>query len=133
MAYSIEHHTRIKPKKESSFGKDSKPMKQTKMKPKRTTTDEESEYLNWQKEQEHTCFVCGTGMGIELHHVRRDSTSKKSHFRIIPLCFNHHTAGDFSAHKSPKKFREKYSMDIQEAYADSLYEEYELSNTINNT
>ena len=119
------NHGRLRPKKESTFGKASKPLKQSRMKNKRVTTDDELDYLNWSKKQDYVCFVCGTKKQIQMHHTKRDSTSKKNHKRIIPLCYDHHLGSDFSAHGSPSLFREKYPMEIQEAYADSLYDDYE--------
>jgi len=82
-------------------------------------------YLQWLQERDTTCFVCGKQNGIEWHHVKRDSTDKKNHKRLIPLCgVEHHRLGDLSPHGNPKKWRETFSMDFQNEYADEIYEEF---------
>lgn len=110
---------RMKPKKESKFGTSRAPIKK-----KRVTTDEELAYLNWSKEQDIPCWICGTLLKVIRHHVKRDSSDAKNHERIIPLCGFHHDGTVLSPHGTAVLFRNKFPMEIQEAYADSLYEEY---------
>jgi len=118
------NHGRLRSKKEPKFGKTKKPMVK-----KRITTDDELHYINYSKEQNYLCFVCGTKKSIELHHVKRDSTSKKDHTKIIPLCYNHHHGQELSPHGTPSKFRETFLMEVQEEYAAQLYEDYTYKQT----
>jgi len=85
----------------------------------------DGEYLTWLHYQQYPCFVCGKQNGIEWHHVKRDSTDKKDHKRLIPLCGNeHHRNGKLSPHGNPSLWRETFSMDLQNGYADSIYQDY---------
>lgn len=86
----------------------------------------DKKYLEYLKNTSYACFVCGKHNGIEWHHVKRDSTDKKNHKRLIPLCgVEHHRLGNvLSAHGTPKKFRATFSMEFQNSYADEIYEEY---------
>ena len=136
---------RLKPKKESTFGKVKKPFKGkdknrkgstkvtvARIKPKVSSknvsllTQEDKLYLEWLQEQDTVCFVCGQQSGIEWHHVKLYSNDKKNHKRLIPLCgVEHHRLGqELSPHGTPKKWRETYSMDEQNAYADKFYQKY---------
>ena len=91
-------------------------------------TKDDKEYLEWVQNQSYTCFVCGCQNGIEWHHVKRDSTDKKNHKRLIPLCgAEHHRLGDLSPHGNPKKWRDTYTMDEQNDFADHIYKQYVLS------
>lgn len=119
MAYSISHHKRLKPKKESTFGS-----KKTIMKVKAKVTKKDLDYLDWLHTQSFECIVCGSGL-VEWHHVKRDSTDVKDHKRLIPLCQKHHVLSDeLSAHGTPKKFRETYPMGYQHKIADKIYSGY---------
>jgi len=134
---------RLKPKKESTFGK--KPFKGkqknrtgnkkvtvARIKPKpsaknvKKLSSEDEAYLEYLQELDAVCFVCGKKNGIEWHHVKLYSSDKKNHKRLIPLCgVEHHRLGmELSAHGTPKKWRETYSMDEQNAYADEIYNKY---------
>ena len=104
------NHGRIKPKYSS--------------KNKSSITAHEKEYLEYLQHIDEECLVCGCN-GIEWHHVKRDSTDKKNHTRLIPLCPMHHRlSNELSAHGTPKKFREIYSMEIQNEVAETYYNEY---------
>lgn len=144
------NHGRIKPKKESTFGKVKKPFKGKKrnrkgntkssfsdlpvkrLKPKYSSkndsslTVEERDFLDYLPTTDYVCFVCGQRNGIEWHHVKEFSTDKKNHFRLIPLCgVEHHRLGTvLSAHGTPKKWRETFSMELQNSFADKIYEKY---------
>ena len=92
---------------------------------KKKTTDEDKEYLEWLQHQDYKCFVCGKQNGIEFHHIKEYSTDKKNHQRLIPLCFMHHRlSNDISAHGTPKKWRETYTMEQQNEVADKIYQDY---------
>jgi hypothetical protein len=128
---------RLKPKKISMFGK-----KRTKLKSKsdenknrlrdkptsknkKSISNEDKEYLEWLQTQSYCCFVCGERNGIEWHHVKLNSSDKKNHKRLIPLCgVEHHRLGNISPHGNPKRWREHFSMRLQENYADNIYETY---------
>lgn len=87
---------------------------------------EDKLYLNWLHEQNYGCFVCGGHNGIEWHHVKLHSSDKKDHTKLIPLCgVEHHRLGQtLSAHGTPKKWREAYSMEKQNEVADKIYADY---------
>ena len=127
--YSIDHHQRLNPKKESTFGKSSKGSfgkKRNIIKKKPIATESDREYLGWFNEQGLSCMVCGCTNGVQGHHVKRDSTDKKDHKRVIPLCVDHHlNSMELSAHGTPKKFREEYPMEYQHKLADKIYSVFE--------
>ena len=89
-------------------------------------TDEDKKYLSYLQTTDYSCMVCGQSNGIEWHHVKRDSTDKKDNTRLVPLCgIEHHRLGStLSAHGTPKKFREKFSMKFQFRYAKEIYDEF---------
>jgi len=134
---------RLSPKKKATFGK--KPFKGkqknragnkkvtvARIKPKPSAknvkkfSSEDEAYLEYLQELDAACFVCGQKNGIEWHHVKLYSSDKKNHKRLLPLCgVEHHRLGmELSAHGTPKKWRETYSMDEQNAYADEIYNKY---------
>lgn len=119
---------RIKPKKESTFGKVKKPFKgsnRNRKGSKSNTTSEELDYLHWLQLQNYPCFVCGCHNGIEWHHVKLYSSDKKNHKRLIPLCGEeHHRLGKLSPHGSPKLWRETFSLDVQNVAAEKIYDDY---------
>jgi len=83
------------------------------------------QYLQWLQERDTKCFVCGKQNGIEWHHVKEYSTDKKNHKRLIPLCgVEHHRLGDLSPHGNPKRWRETFTMQQQNEFADEFYKEY---------
>jgi len=126
MSYSINHHQRLNPKKDGTFGT-KKPFKGKNKNRKGNTkiTKEDLDYLNWlHNVNSFSCLVCNNHI-VEWHHVKRDSTCRKNHKRLIPLCQKHHTVSlDFSAHGTPKKWRETYSMGFQNDLADMIYRKY---------
>ena len=129
MAYSISHHERLSPKKQSLFSK--KPFKGKKRNRKGNTkvTKDDLNYMNWLhlNKFRFNCVVCESS-NVEFHHVKRDSTDKKNHKRLIPLCQNHHTlSAELSAHGTPKKWREIYPMEFQCILADKIYSNYKES------
>ena len=82
-------------------------------------------YLKWLHEvKQPPCAVCNTRLGINLHHVKRVSSDPKNDTLVIPLCYNHHLGTEFSAHGTPRDFREEYPYDIQKGCAEEFYEEY---------
>ena len=119
------NHQRLNPKVESTFN-NRKPIKK-----KPIANDEEKEYLNWLHEDaqmlKYKCFVCGEPVE-EYHHVKLNSSDKKNHKRVLPLCKFHHTDGEPSPHKTAKKFRGLYPMEYQNKAADLLYLHYQLRN-----
>jgi len=96
---------------------------------KKKTTDEDKQYLEWLQSQSYSCFVCGTYDGIEYHHIKEHSSDKKNHKRLISLCVNHHRLSmHMSPHSAPRRWRDTYSMEMQEVRADEIYNEYTLQN-----
>ena len=99
--------------------------KKPSMKNKKKITDDEKEFLEWAKEQDLSCFACGTKNGIELHHVKKSSVYAKNHKRVIPLCgIEHHRLGKYAVHTNKKWFFDKFPLEMQERFADSLYEDF---------
>ena len=85
----------------------------------------EPKYLKWLHEDlQPRCFVCNMRYGIEMHHIKRDSTSKRIDKLILPLCYEHHHGFDLSPHGSPSLFRTEYPMDEQLKFAEKLYNKY---------
>ena len=117
-AWSIDHHTRIKPKKESTFGK-----KKSIFKKKSRVEQNDLDYLKWAKQQPLECFVCGNNQ-TQLHHIKKNSTDKKNHKELLPLCVEHHLGNVLSPHGTPSKFRETYTMEVQRQSAKDLYLQY---------
>ena len=133
---------RIKPKRESTFGKkksgkksDSKksdlfghirlkPKPSMKNEPK--ITKEDKEYLEWLQTLDVPCFCCGGQNSIEWHHVKRDSSDSKNHTLLIPLCGAkcHRLGTELSAHGTPKKFREVFPIEVQKEAAKKFYAMY---------
>lgn len=119
MSFSISHHSRLNPKKDAVFGK-----KKSILKKVAKVSQEDLDYLSWVRSLSRPCIVCGSLL-VQWHHVKRDSTCKKDHKRLLPLCEEHHTESkELSAHGTPVLFRDVYSMEYQYAYADKLYEFY---------
>jgi len=124
------NHSSIKPK----TAKVSKRKIIKKKSEKNLATPEEKEFLDWLKEdfqyEKYPCFVCNnlnTNDSIEWHHVKKYSSDAKNHKRLIPLCGNeHHRLGTtLSPHGTPKKWRETYSMEEQNAYADKVWNDFQ--------
>jgi len=110
-------HGRIKDKAVSTFNR------KNPIKKKTTTTTEEREYLSWLQTIEANCMVCNKNAD-HWHHVKLNSTDKKNHFELIPLCIDHHVGNELSPHGTPKKWRQKFSMEGQLAKAYYYYELY---------
>lgn len=87
-------------------------------------TQHEKDYLAWLQTQKFHCFVCHATTNIEMHHVKFKSTDKKNHKRLIPLCKFHHTGNIFSVHGTPTQWREAYTLEEQNNYADKIYAKY---------
>ena len=115
-----EQLKKVKKKKVSTFGK-----KNILKKKSQNLSKDEKDFLNWLQNQSYGCFVCGQQNGIEWHHVKKFSSDKKNHFRLIPLCFMHHRiSNELSAHGTPRKFRDLYPLDIQNIFANNIYIAY---------
>lgn len=84
-------------------------------------TKDEMAYLSWFALQSLPCIVCGTYSNIQGHHIKERSTDKKDHFKLIPLCVEHHTGNKISPHGTPRLFREKYPIEAQKIIADKIY------------
>ena len=109
---------RLKPKKESMFKKTKRILK---VKAKVSMRD--LAYLDWFKKQEFGCYVCNN-KHTESHHVKRDSTDKKDHTRLLPLCREHHHGQELSPHGTAKQWREIYPMETQHEEAKAIYTKY---------
>lgn len=84
----------------------------------------EKEYLNWLQTRWARCLVCGNPFDTEWHHIKLKSTDKKDHKRLIPLCKKHHTGNELSPHGTPTEWRETYSIQEQNRWADMYYKEF---------
>jgi len=114
---------KVKEKKVSNFGKKRSCLKKRSV--KNQINKDEKDYLDWLQNQYYGCFVCGQQNGIEWHHVKKFSSDKKNHFRLIPLCgVEHHRLGKLSPHGSPKFWRETYTYEEQLLYAASIHLNY---------
>jgi hypothetical protein len=112
-----------KVKKEPSFGK--KNYKWNNKGIQRITNDSELSYIQWLRNQQLQCLICGSNE-VELHHIKRSSTDKKNHKQLLPLCREHHTGSSISPHGAKKQFFEIYPFESQVIIADKLYENYEI-------
>jgi len=126
MSWSIANHKRLKPKKAPTFG-----TKKSVIKKKSNTSKEDKSYLKWFSNQDIPCFVCGTLLNVDGHHIKRDSTSRKDHTKLLPLCKYHHTALDstLSPHTTSKLWRDTYSMKAQEVAALKIYLRFKNDNS----
>ena len=101
-----------------------KPKYSGKNKPK--ITNEDKEYLAWLQLQDYNCFCCGKQNGIEYHHVKENSSDRKDHTLLIPLCGVecHRLGQTLSAHGTPKKWREVFPIHKQKLAAAKIYADY---------
>jgi len=90
---------------------------------KRQTTDEELSYIKWARKEPLKCLICNSS-NIQLHHVKKSSTDKKNHKRLLPLCQEHHVGNKISPHGAKKEFFDLYSFEKQCIIADKLYIKY---------
>ncbi len=112
-----------KAKKVSTFGKKKSCLK--KRNAKNQISKDEKDYLDWLQNQSYGCFVCGQQNGIEWHHVKKFSSDKKNHFRLIPLCgVEHHRLGKLSPHGNAKLWRETYTYEEQLQFAATIHLNY---------
>lgn len=96
---------------------------------KKKITSEDKTYLQYLQCLDEKCIVCGS-YSIEWHHVKKNSVDKKDHTKLIPLCPMHHRlSNDFSAHGTPKKFKEKYPIEAQNQIAEKFYNDF-INNNI---
>ena len=84
----------------------------------------EKEYLNYLQTLNARCWLCKNPFDVEWHHIKLKSTDKKDHKRLIPLCKKHHTGNELSPHGTPTKWRETYSIQEQNRWADIYYKEF---------
>jgi len=98
-------------------------VKHNRIKPK---PKKQPKFLKWLHEvRQPPCFVCGISVGIQAHHVKEGSSDYRDDTKVIPLCHEHHLGVNFSAHGTPKAFREEYPIRYQEMIAEELFREYE--------
>ena len=114
-----EQLKKVKKKKVSTFGK-----KNILKKKSQNLSKDEKDFLNWLQNQSYGCFVCGQQNGIEWHHVKKSSSDKKNHVRLIPLCFMHHRLGRLSPHGGPKLWKETYTYEEQLLAAAAIHLRY---------
>jgi len=84
-------------------------------------------YLKWLHNQNDiVCFVCGKQNKLEAHHVKQTSSDERDDSKILMLCGEecHRNGRILSAHGTPKKFRETFSMQQQFKYAENLHNRY---------
>jgi len=93
----------------------------------RQKAKKEPNFLKWLHNQNNiVCFACGGQDKLECHHIKSTSTDEKDDKNIIMLCGEkcHRNGLKLSAHSTPKKFRETYSIETQLEYAGKLYDKY---------
>ena len=98
--------------------------KKVKHKKVKTQLVKDRGYLSWLHNSGQFCMVCEISVGLEAHHVKRDSTDKRSDDSCIVLCWNHHHGTELSPHGTPKLFRETYPIEFQRDFAHGLYRDY---------
>lgn len=108
--YSISHHKRIKEKPS--------------IKNKKTITELDRKYLDYFANSNKACFVCETLNGVQGHHIKKFSSDKKIHSKMIPLCIEHHVGSTLSPHGTPKLFKEKFNFTFQEEVAKMHYDKF---------
>lgn len=134
MSYKIPQG-RLKPKKVSTFGK--KPFKGTKKNCKGSLVKTISggrikdkakklpAYIKWFHEvYQPSCFVCGSLVGVQFHHIKEHSSDERDDMFGLPLCYEHHLGNEFSPHGTPVKFKKVYPMVIQHAWSLEMYNKY---------
>ena len=90
------------------------------IKPKYSPTPnaEEKKFREWVRE--HDCLICQRYAAV--HHVRHNGRTgiPKDHWKIVPLCYDHHQ-GDQGWHKlGEKRFQERYKLDLYSISKDLL-------------
>ena len=82
-------------------------------------------YLSWLHNVEQPCcMVCNIQVGINMHHVKENSTDYRDDSKIIPLCYSHHLGNELSPHGTPSVFRKIYPMEQQLEFANELFRRY---------
>ena len=89
-----------------------------KPKPKR-----DKKYLDWFARQNFTCCICSDTPAFG-HHVKEFSSDLKNDHLMLPLCLSCHTGNKFSAHGTPRLFRQEYNIIDQKFDAIKYYEKY---------
>lgn len=98
----FEHHKKLKPK-----------------------AKKEPKYLKYLHEVlQPPCFVCNTSVGIEIHHIKENSTDERIDAMILPLCYEHHHSTELSPHGTPKDFREAYPFEYQKNVSREFYQQF---------
>lgn len=83
------------------FQKPGKPRKKSK-------TKSEKDHLNLVASQ--PCMVCNN-QNINVHHIR-ESGEPRNHFKVIPLCYDHHQGVSGIHTLGKKEWRKKYGHEI---------------------
>lgn len=97
-------------------------IKHKKLRPK---APKEPKYTKWLHDvKKPPCFVCGIHLGIQMHHVKKDSADERIDSKQIPLCFEHHHGLELSPHGTATAWRYTFPMWEQEEAASKLYKEY---------
>ena len=91
----------------------------------RPDAPKEPKYLNYLHEiKQPVCFVCSISLGIQIHHIKENSSDYRDDTKVIPLCFEHHHGTELSPHGNPKAWRYSFTMEEQLESAEKLYTEY---------
>jgi hypothetical protein len=83
------------------------------------------DYMEWFSKQSFQCFVCGTFVGVQGHHIKERSTAPKIDENLLPLCVEHHLGSTLSPHGTPNLFREFYPYDLQVECSKVYYKKYQ--------
>ena len=129
--------TRIKPKKEATFGKtptmwNNSNKKSKSFTPKSNTNDLEKLYFKWLFSEYRGCFFpdcCNTD--IEYHHLKfnetdtiHSSSASKKHNLVINVCSSHHDKGSCSFHKGKAEMAKYFTKESLTILANKLYNEF---------
>jgi hypothetical protein len=82
------------------FPKPGKPIKHGKSK-------EEKAHLNWVASL--GCVICQKRANV--HHVR-SVASKRDHFKVIPLCYDHHQGSEGIHHLGKREWVKRYGYEL---------------------
>ena len=83
---------------------------------KSLATPDERNQLSWMKEADLPCFFCGGYDRNQNHHLKfnetekiHNSSCKKDHTKLVPVCNEHHFGSVASFHGNRKGLEELYT------------------------
>ena len=83
---------------------------------KHLATPDERDQLEWMKEANFPCFICGRYDRNQNHHLKLNETEKihnsscrKDHTKLVPVCWEHHFGDVASFHGNRKGLEKLYT------------------------